>query len=58
MVTRRLIEWWFERDEERIAVGQRFFFCQQEAVETLVYLYEVQTPYDECRRPATLFDTR
>lgn len=42
MVTRRLIEWWFERDEERIAVGQRFFFCQQEAVETLVYLYEVQ----------------
>lgn len=42
MVTRRLIEWWFERDEERIAIGQRFFFCQQEAVETLVYLYEVQ----------------
>ena len=42
MVTRRLIEWWFERDEERSAVGQRFFFCQQEAVETLIYLYEVQ----------------
>lgn len=42
MVTRRLIEWWFERDEERSAVGRRFFFCQQEAVETLIYLYEVQ----------------
>jgi type III restriction enzyme len=42
MVTRRLLEWWFERDEERQAVGRRFFFCQQEAVETVIYLYEVQ----------------
>lgn len=42
MVTRRLLEWWFERDEERRAVGRRFFFCQQEAVETVIYLYEVQ----------------
>lgn len=41
-VTRRLLEWWFERDEERRAVGRRFFFCQQEAVETVIYLYEVQ----------------
>lgn len=42
IVTRRLLEWWFERDEERKAVGSRFFFCQQEAVETIIYLYEVQ----------------
>jgi len=42
VVTRRLLEWWFERDEERKAIGRRFFFCQQEAVETVVYLYEVQ----------------
>jgi type III restriction enzyme len=42
VVTRRLLEWWFERDEERKAVGKRFFFCQQEAVETVTYLYEVQ----------------
>jgi type III restriction enzyme len=42
MVTRRLLEWWFERDEERKAIGRRFFFCQQEAIETLIYLYEVQ----------------
>jgi type III restriction enzyme len=42
MVTRRLLEWWFERDEERKAVGRRFFFCQQEAVEAIIYLYEVQ----------------
>jgi type III restriction enzyme len=41
-VTRRLLVWWFERDEERKAVGKRFFFCQQEAVETVIYLYEVQ----------------
>ena len=42
VVTRRLLEWWFERDEERRAVGKRLFFCQQEAVETLLHLYEVQ----------------
>jgi type III restriction enzyme len=42
MVTRRLLEWWFERDEERRATAKRFFFCQQEAVETVIYLYEVQ----------------
>jgi len=42
LVTRRLLEWWFERDEERRAIGRRFFFCQQEAVETVIYLYEVQ----------------
>src|SRR5262249_37005265 len=42
VVTRRLLEWWFERDEERRAVAKRFFFCQQEAVETVIYLYEVQ----------------
>jgi type III restriction enzyme len=42
MVTRRLLEWWFERDEERSALGKRFFFCQQEAVETVIYLYEIQ----------------
>jgi type III restriction enzyme len=42
-VTRRLLEWWFERDEERKALGKRFFFCQQEAIETVIYLYEVQS---------------
>ncbi len=34
LVTRRLLERWFERDEERKALGKRFFFCQQETVET------------------------
>ncbi len=42
LVTRRLLEWWFERDEERKAIGRRLFFCQQEAIEALIYLYEVQ----------------
>jgi len=42
LVTRRLLEWWFERDEERKVMGKRFFFCQQEAVEAVIYLYEVQ----------------
>ncbi len=42
LVTRRLLEWWFERDEERASLGKRFFFCQREAIETLIYLYECQ----------------
>jgi len=42
LVTRRLLEWWFERDEERKAKANHFFFCQQEAIETVIYLYEVQ----------------
>lgn len=42
MVTRRCLEWWFEREEERLNQAKRFFFCQQEAIETLIYLYEVQ----------------
>lgn len=42
IVSGRLLEWWFERDDERRATGKRFFFCQQEAVETVMYLYEVQ----------------
>src|SRR3990172_2665968 len=42
LVTRRLLEWWFERDEERNAEAKRFFFCQREAVEAAIYLYEVQ----------------
>src|SRR5687768_12108293 len=42
LVTRRLLEWWFERDEERKAEGKRFFFAQQEAIEALIYLYEVK----------------
>ena len=50
VVTRRLLEWWFERDEERRSVGKRLFFCQQEAVETLIHLYEVQRRH---RMPGT-----
>jgi len=43
LTTRRLLEWWFERDEERIGLAQhRFFFAQREAVETAIYLYEVK----------------
>jgi type III restriction enzyme len=42
LVTRRLLEWWFERSEERAAEFKRFFFCQQEAVEAIIYLYEAQ----------------
>lgn len=39
IVTARLLEW-FEREEVRRAVGKRLFFCQREAIETIIYLYE------------------
>lgn len=42
-VTKRLLEWWFERDEERANEHKRFFFCQREAIETVIYLYEVKS---------------
>jgi type III restriction enzyme len=45
IVTGRLLEWWFAREEERASLHQRFFFCQREAVETVVYLYEVRRRY-------------
>lgn len=41
-VTRRLLEWWFERDEERQSSGPRLFFCQREAIEAVIYLYEAK----------------
>jgi type III restriction enzyme len=42
IVTGKLLDWWFGRDEERLAGHQRLFFCQQEAIETVIYLYEVR----------------
>jgi Uncharacterized protein conserved in bacteria len=40
--TRRLLEHWF-LDEHKTSDGRpfRYYFCQREAVETLIYLYEV-----------------
>lgn len=38
-VTRELLAWWLRKDRSR-----RLFFCQQEAVETLIYLLEIAIP--------------
>ncbi|MBC8525891.1 MAG: hypothetical protein H8D22_03320, partial [Candidatus Cloacimonetes bacterium] len=39
--TRRLLQFWF--GEEHIINGEHFdfWFCQREAIETLIYIYEV-----------------
>ena len=37
VTTRKLLNYWFERERER-----PFFFCQREAVETLIYLAELR----------------
>ncbi|MBU6429521.1 MAG: DEAD/DEAH box helicase family protein, partial [Cyanobacteria bacterium REEB65] len=41
-VTRELLAHWFDREPEREASRRRFFFCQQEAVETLIFAFEVR----------------
>lgn len=41
--TRRLLSWWFEEDHLLPGGGPfRYYFCQREAVETAVYLFEVE----------------
>jgi len=42
-VTRRLFEYWFEEDHEvaRFPIPFRYYFCQREAIETLVWLVEI-----------------
>ena len=42
-VTRRLFEYWFEEDHEvaDFSVPFRYWFCQREAIETIVWLVEI-----------------
>jgi len=42
-VTRRLLEYWFEEDHEvpDFGVPFRYYFCQREAIETLIWLVEI-----------------
>ena len=42
-VTRRLLDYWFEEDHEVPGFGVpfRYYFCQREAIETLVWLLEI-----------------
>jgi type III restriction enzyme len=42
-VTRRLLEYWFDEDHEvaDFSAPFRYYFCQREAIETLVWLVEV-----------------
>jgi type III restriction enzyme len=42
-VTRRLFEYWFDEDHELAGfpVPFRYYFCQREAIETLVWLIEI-----------------
>jgi type III restriction enzyme len=40
-VTRRLFEYWFEEDHQIAGLPFRYYFCQREAIETLVWLVEI-----------------
>lgn len=39
--TRRLLKFWFEEDHKLDGELFHFWFCQREAIETLIYVYEV-----------------
>lgn len=45
--TRRLLDYWFE-EEHYLPNGEKFqfYFCQREAIEAIIYLYEVKRIYD------------
>ena len=47
-VTQRLFEFWFEEDHEvkGFSVPFRYYFCQREAIETLVWLVEIVGQHD------------
>lgn len=47
-VTRRLFEYWFEEDHQvaGFQVPFRYYFCQREAIETLVWLVEIARARD------------
>jgi len=44
--TRRLLQFWFDEDHLIDDKPWRFYFGQREAIETLVYLYEVRRLFD------------
>ena len=59
-VTRRLFEYWFEEDHEvpGFDAPLRYYFCQREAIETLVWLVEIAGRRDTqalIRAYATIF---
>ncbi len=47
-VAKRLFEYWFEEDHEIPGFGVpfRYYFCQREAIETLIWLAEIVGKYD------------
>jgi len=40
-VSRRLLTHWFESDHQQDGEEWHYYYCQREAIETLIYLYEV-----------------
>jgi type III restriction enzyme len=60
-VTRRLFEYWFDEDHEVPGFGVpfRYYFCQREAIETLVWLVEIAGQRDAqklIQTHATIFE--
>lgn len=59
--SRSLLRWWFQTDhfKEKVDGTQyqfQYYFAQREAIETIIYLYDVaktQTPYDLLRYDST-----
>lgn len=55
--SRRLLQFWFDEDH-LLASGEpfRFYFCQREAMETIIYLYEVEGCRDAAKLVLAYFE--
>lgn len=56
--TKRLLEWWFEESHSMDSEEFNFYFCQREAIETIIYLYEVKGIRDNAELAFKYMDTQ
>lgn len=54
--SKRLLRFWFHEDHLSDGHRFRYYFCQQEAVETVIYLSEVRKIYDAAELIKTFFE--
>lgn len=56
--SKRLLEWWFEESHYINEEEFNFYFCQREAIETIIYLYEVKGIKDNAELAIKYMDSQ
>ena len=57
-ISRRLLEWWFEETHDINGEEFIFYFCQREAIETIIYLYEIKRIRDNAELAVQYMDPK